>query len=79
MARGFESKDVEYQQAEHVQARATDRDRPMKPATPSTRRRSLELALAHARAELGRAVRANHQRMLTDAIHALEDQLRDTE
>jgi hypothetical protein len=75
MARGFESKDVEFQQAE------AERRAPMKRAlTPAereagARRRTLELSLAKARAELGSARSEAHRRMLAHAIAALEQQL----
>ena len=76
MARGFESKDVEFQQAE------AERGRTQLPAvTPeqreaNARRRTLELSLARARADLVAARSAAHRRMLEQAIHALEEQLR---
>jgi hypothetical protein len=75
MARGFESKDVEFQQAE---AERTKVARPV--LTPEERavqdkRRTIELALARARSDLERATLPAHRRMLTDAIAALEQQL----
>ena len=76
MARGFESKDVEFQQAE------AERGRTQLPAvTPeqreaNARRRTLELSLARARADLVAARSAAHRRMLEQAIQALEEQLR---
>jgi len=75
MARGFESKDVEFQQAE------AERSRTRAPAlTPeqrdaNARRRTLELSLARARADLVNARSAAHRRMLEQAIAALEEQL----
>ena len=75
MARGFESKDVEFQQAE------AERVKKLGPAlTPSEReaqskRHTIELTLARARADLAAARTPAHQRMLTDAIAALEQQL----
>ena len=77
MARGFESKDVEYQQAEReragndVKARdlsAIERDK-------ASRRRSLELALARSRSALASAASPAHRRMLEQAIADLERQL----
>jgi len=72
MARGFDSKDVEYQQSEAQRSPST------KPAlTPAEREeqqrvRGLELALSKARAELLRATNPVHRRMLESAIHDLE-------
>jgi hypothetical protein len=75
LARGFESKDVEYQQAEKERVTvpgpeltATERD-------AQAKRRTLELALVRARADLAAARTPAHRRMLTDAIAALEQQL----
>jgi hypothetical protein len=75
MARGFESKDVEYQQAEKERGRVkahalspTERDE-------AGRRRSIELALARSRHELAAAVSPAHRRMLEQAIADLERQL----
>ena len=75
MARGFESKDVEFQQAEAQRAKV------MAPAlTPEqravqARRRTLELALARARADLAVASSAAYRQMLQQAIAALEEQM----
>jgi hypothetical protein len=76
MARGFESKMVEFQQEEAARARskkdamsAEERDR-------AERRRSIELARARAAADLERATVPAHRRMLEQAIAALDDQLR---
>jgi hypothetical protein len=75
MARGFESKDVEFQQAE------AEREKTFGPAlTPEEReaqskRGTIELALARARADLAAARTPAHRRMLTQAIAALEQQL----
>ena len=75
MARGFESKDVEFQQAER------ERARPLGPAlTPEARaaqarRRTIDLALARAKADLAVARAPAHKRMLAAAIATLEQQL----
>jgi hypothetical protein len=75
MARGFESKDVEFQQAE------AERTRTLGPAlTPQqraadARRRTIELALTRKRAELAAARSDTHRRMIAAAIEALEQQL----
>lgn len=72
MARGFESKDVEYQQAE------AERSQPARPALTAEarrareQRRTLELALVRARADLDIARSEPHRQMLIQAIAALE-------
>lgn len=78
MARGFESKDVEFQQAEAVRARALaptlshdERDR-------VTARRTITLTLARARAELAETASPVRRDVLSRAIAALECQLVDT-
>ena len=76
MARGFESKMVEYNQEEAARGRApkpvlsaVDRDR-------AERRRAIELARARAVADLERATAPAHKQMLQQAIAALDEQLR---
>jgi hypothetical protein len=69
VARGFESKDVEFQQAEAerpktVGAALTPRERDV-----LTHRRTLELALARVRADW-RAARSNAHRQILDAAAA---------
>ena len=75
MARGFESKDVEYQQAEAE--RGATAGEAMTPAERDTqsRRRTVQLALARARADLEAARTDAHRRMLAAAIATLEQQL----
>jgi hypothetical protein len=79
MARGFESKDVEFQQAE-----AAERGRPGRRAlTPveredRSRRRTLELAVTRARAELAGADSPHYRLMLQAAIADLEARLTET-
>jgi hypothetical protein len=75
MARGFESKDVEYQQAEKERAQAPGRALTPEERDAQARRRTLELSLARARADCASATSAAHRRMLEQAIAALEDQL----
>jgi len=76
MARGFESKDVEFQQSE------AERAKPAKPVlTPEqrdvqARRRTLELALSRAVTELGLAHSPAHKHMLEQAVAALREQIR---
>jgi hypothetical protein len=75
MARGFESKDVEFQQAEA--------DRTRRPAVALTEiernrraaRRTTELALAKARDDFTRATVPAHRKMLERTIEALEEVL----
>jgi hypothetical protein len=75
MARGFESKDVEYQQAE------AERAKELRPALSADeraaldRRRTIELALARAKSDLATARSPAHRDMLEQAIAALERQL----
>jgi len=75
MARGFESKDVEFQQAEAERQRA-----PRPPLTPEERaaidaRRAIELSLTRARADFASARTDAHRQMLEGAIASLERQL----
>jgi hypothetical protein len=78
MARGFESKQVEFQQEEAARGRP-----PARPALSteerevSERRHALELSKSRAEADLGRASAPAHRRMLEQAIAALDAQLRD--
>ena len=77
MARGFESKDVEFQQ-EEAQRRSQPKRVELTPAqrAAAERRRTVELALARARADLAVATSPAHRRMLEQAIAALEEQAR---
>ena len=75
MARGFESKDVEFQQSE------AERPKSAKPVLTAAerdahaRRQTLELALARAESELGLARSAAHKKMLEQAVAALHEQI----
>jgi hypothetical protein len=84
MARGFESKDVEFQQDEAM--RAKQRGRAPVSATAAARltaeereaqgrRRTLELALARTRADRDAARSDVHRAMLDHAVAALEREL----
>ena len=75
MARGFESKDVEFQQAEAERAKTRGRTRTPEERDAEARRRTLELLLARARADLVNARSPAHRQMLERAIDALEQQL----
>ena len=75
MARGFESKDVEFQQAEKERERRLGRALTPEERTAQDKRQTIELALARAKADLAAAHTPAHQRMLAAAIAALEQQL----
>ena len=75
MARGFESKDVEFQQAEAEREKTLGRALTPDERDAQARRRTLELSLARARADLAAARTPAHKRMLAQAIAALEQQL----
>jgi hypothetical protein len=75
MARGFESKDVEFQQAEAERTRSNGPERTAEERTALDRRRGLELALARAEADLGAATSFAHRRMLEQAIAVLRERL----
>ena len=76
MARGFESKDVEFQQAE------AERQKNLKPALSlqerdvELKRQTLLLALTRTRADRDAARSDAHRRMLDRAVASLEEQLR---
>jgi len=76
MARGWESKSVESQQAD----REARRPKPVLPVSPEDAhrhdvRRTLELARARARADFERATVPAHRAMLETALRALDEQL----
>jgi hypothetical protein len=75
MARGFESKDVEFQQAERERGRQLGRALTPEERDAQSKRQTIELALARARADLAAARTPAHKRMLADAIETLERQL----
>jgi hypothetical protein len=68
MARGFESKMVEFQQEEAARRGGG--------GTRAKERSSLELARARAAADLERATNPAHRKMLEAAIAALDAQLK---
>lgn len=76
MARGFESKDVEFQQAEAERTKTMGRALTAEEREAQAQRCTIELALAHARADRRAARSDPHRRMLDDAIVALEAQLK---
>jgi hypothetical protein len=75
MARGFESKDVEFQQAEAERRKSSVRTFTADERRRDARQRTIELALVRARHELMNAVRPAHRAMLEGAIGDLEAQL----
>ena len=75
MARGFESKDVEFQQAEAERTRTLGRGLTPAEREAKAQRTTLELALARKRAEFAAARSDAHRRMLTVAIESLEQEL----
>jgi len=75
MARGFESKDVEFQQAEAERPKAAGHSLTKDERDALARRQTLELALKRARADLEKAGTVAHRQMLAQAISALEAQL----
>ena len=75
MARGFESKDVEFQQAEAERRRSVGPAMSAAEREDAARRRSIELALTRSRNDLANATSAAHRRMLEQAIADLERQL----
>jgi hypothetical protein len=77
MARGFESKDVEFQQAEAERVK-TNRNRDLTPEErrAEARRRTIELSLARVKADLTSARSDAHRDMLMQAIATLEGQLK---
>jgi hypothetical protein len=75
MARGFESKDVEYQQAEAARDRTPRRSISAADRAAASRLATLELARSRAKADLAAARSAAHRRMLEHAIDALDRQI----
>ena len=68
MARGLESKDVEYQQAEAERPRTSARSAAAGEGDAINQRRALELAKARVEADLAAARSPAHRRMLEHAI-----------
>lgn len=78
MARGFESKDVEYQQSEAIRDAGDARARPALSEADRAevvRRQTTRLSLASARADLAAATKPAYRQMLERAIAALEAEL----
>lgn len=79
MARGWESKGIESQQADREAAAAAAALAPISPeeAARTARRLTRALALARAQADLATATHAAHRAMLEAAIATLTAQLRE--
>jgi len=75
MARGWESKSVEAQQEEREQKDTNTGPVSDEERARLTERRTIELTLARARADLAAATAPAHRDMLERAIATLEDQL----
>ena len=75
MARGFESKDVEFQQAEAERRKKAGAGLTPDERDDRSRRGTIALALARAKADLVASRSPAHHQMLTAAIAALEKQL----
>ena len=75
MARGFESKDVEFHPAEAERVKTLGQPLTSEERDRKSKRQSIELALARARADLAAARTSAHKKMLAAAIAALEQQL----
>lgn len=75
MARGFESKDVEYQQAEAERTKVRQAPVTADERARASRRRELELSLARMRGDLERARVDAHRAMIERAMASLESEL----
>jgi hypothetical protein len=78
MARGFESKMVEFNQEEAARQKTRGATLTLEEQARIARRGSLELARARAAADLERATVPAHRAMLQQALAALDEQLRST-
>lgn len=79
MARGFESKMVEFQQEEAARGRSGAEPVSAEERARRERVSTLELARSRAAADLSRAAAPAHKAMLEQAIAALDAQLRDVD
>jgi hypothetical protein len=75
MARGFESKDVEFQQAEAERPQVVRAPLTAEERERASRRAELELSLARMHDELRRARVPAHRRMVEQAIATLRAEL----
>jgi hypothetical protein len=75
MARGFESKDVEFQQAEAERRRSPRQALGEADRARAERRQTVQLSLAKLRGDLEAATAPAHRRMLEEAVATLEREL----
>jgi hypothetical protein len=75
MARGFESKNVEAQQADREEGLSSAPSRSSDDLDRATRRRTIELARARAESALVGATQPAHRAMLTAGLADLDRQL----
>jgi hypothetical protein len=75
VARGVESKDVEFQQAEALRSKPRRPERTAEERNALDRRQTLALALARAEADLAAATSSAHRQMLEQAIAALRERV----
>ena len=76
MARGFESKMVEFQQEEAARGRSRGAELSAEQRARKERADSLRLARARAAADLERATAPAHRRMLEQTLAAIDEELR---
>jgi len=78
MARGFDSKSVEYQQEEAARGREDKKGRPLSEEERARlqRRQTLKLARARTAADLSRAATPAQQQMLARALASLDAELK---
>jgi hypothetical protein len=76
MARGFESKMVEFQQEEAARGRSQGTALSAEERARKERAESLRLARARAAADLERATAPAHRRMLEQTLAAIDEELR---
>ena len=76
MARGFESKDVEFQQSEAERPKRAKRALSSEERDVQARRLTLELALSRAEGDLRVTQSAPYRQMLEQAVAALREQIR---
>jgi hypothetical protein len=75
MARGFESKMVEFQQEEAARGRSTAPALSGEEKARKARQEGLALARSRAAADLARATAPAHRRMLEQALAAIDQQI----
>jgi hypothetical protein len=76
MARGFESKDVEFQQSEAERSKSLKRVLSSEERDAQAHRLTLILALSRAQSDLGLAKSDAHRKMLEQAVAAIREQIR---